>query len=321
MIFFIQLSLCPSSLLGLPPLTLAISCSAGITAAAATVGVHLLQLDPPSSGSEQAQQQLHHPQKPEGFPASASSSSFLILPNPNFRRPSSESQMSNSSQQYLHVPGAQPCTTTNNSSILLPSTTTNTKRASFLSLYNENEQQQPIEGVRRKRISFNLPASEYQKEVDDNNVPNGVVRNRSLTNGHSMKEADIGFGQRLRRSFLLTLAAANSRAAKDWVEEDDDGNTLNNIANGKSDCPGKALLNMQKQHDNSSTSEGTIRRGRKLSSALARALLTKLAAATDIKRQVDPEKMDSTGSSESVQQRKMCALKTETNFAGWAAYC
>ena len=78
-------------------------------------------------------------------------------------------------------------------------------------------------------------------------------------------------------------------------------------------------MKMQKQHE-SSTSEGTIRKGRKLSSALARALLTRLAAAADIKRQVDPEKMDSTGSSESVQ-RKMCALKTETNFAGWAAYC
>ena len=56
----VQLSLCPNSLVGIPPLSLALSCSAGITAAAASVGVHLLQLEQPPPATTLSRRRSSH---------------------------------------------------------------------------------------------------------------------------------------------------------------------------------------------------------------------------------------------------------------------
>nr|CAD2147046.1 unnamed protein product [Meloidogyne enterolobii] len=146
-----QLSICPSSILGLPPITLAASCSAGITAAAASVGVHLLQLEASPSALETPDQEKLSP-----------FGSLLLLPKiDQSRRASNESQQSYNNQ-FLDVPDQ--------------------KRASFLSLREERRRAtlETNQNLKRpeKRISFNLPHQKLTKNLNENEI--NFKKNRGI---------------------------------------------------------------------------------------------------------------------------------------------
>uniref|UniRef100_A0A1I8C1A4 Uncharacterized protein n=1 Tax=Meloidogyne hapla TaxID=6305 RepID=A0A1I8C1A4_MELHA len=170
-----QLSICPSSILGLPPITLAASCSAGITAAAASVGVHLLQLEASPSALETPDQEKLSP-----------FGSLLLLPKMDqSRRASNESQQSFNNNQFLDVPDQ--------------------KRASFLSLREEKRratlETNQILKKPEKRISFNLPnhCTKLRKNLNENEV--NSKRNKGIA--------------QLRRNFLLSLASKRRESLKD----------------------------------------------------------------------------------------------------------
>uniref|UniRef100_A0A183BZI3 G_PROTEIN_RECEP_F1_2 domain-containing protein n=1 Tax=Globodera pallida TaxID=36090 RepID=A0A183BZI3_GLOPA len=159
----VQLSLCPSSVVGIPPLTLALSCSAGITAAAASVGVHLLQLEqPPTAPAPSCSSSS--PFAPSRRCSSHLSAVLLTLPTAGHavRRRTSDLTQGNN---FLQVP-KRP-------SAMLSIEEKQSKRASFLSLNGHNEgggdegghqggQMCQVEKP-RKRISFNLPNWEEEQ--------------------------------------------------------------------------------------------------------------------------------------------------------------
>ncbi|KAL3077273.1 hypothetical protein niasHS_013262 [Heterodera schachtii] len=153
-----QLSFCPNSFVAFPPLTLALSCSAGITAAAASVGVQLLQLEQPPPASSSAAS------VPSRRFSSHLSSVLLTLPASSahaIRRRTSELTTA-TDKNFLQVP-KRP------SKMFPIEEKGQPKRAaSFISLKGndaerEEKQQKCQNGEMaqpRKRISFNLPIEE-----------------------------------------------------------------------------------------------------------------------------------------------------------------
>uniref|UniRef100_A0A914HTK5 G-protein coupled receptors family 1 profile domain-containing protein n=1 Tax=Globodera rostochiensis TaxID=31243 RepID=A0A914HTK5_GLORO len=201
-----QLSLCPSSVVGIPPLTLALSCSAGITAAAASVGVHLLQLEQPPTApapSCSSSSPFAHSRRC----SSHLSSVLLTLPTAAHavRRRTSDLTSGNN---FLQVP-KRP-------SAMLPIGEKQPKRASFFSLNGHNEGREDEGGHQggqmcqfekpRKRISFNLPNWEEEQQQQKGTGmmqslnPLGIVQQlrrwsmKDSEEGRTSKETDGGGG-------------------------------------------------------------------------------------------------------------------------------
>jgi hypothetical protein len=124
-----------------------------------------------------------------------------------FRRLSSENQLRDQHLGLLNIP--QPnCSA---SADLLQ--VADTKRASFLSL--GADQPTAADGRQRppKRISFNLPPlDEHQRLAAE---ADAVERRRSM--GPTGSDKNAGFGQRLRRSFLLSLGHRKGHSQHDGL--------------------------------------------------------------------------------------------------------
>lgn len=189
------------SLLGLPPLTLAVSCSAGITAAAASVGVHLLQLDQPPTGGAASCSCSRSP-SPSPHSASVSRRCSTRLTLPATKGTLAERRISNESAAtiYLAVP--------NRSSALLPDSQTRRRGGSFLSLKEHGKDEAEERSGRRhpaKRISFNLPPQREEEE-----------RRKMMKKKEEEEEGGGRFPERVRRS-LNSLAIV--RQLRRWSAE------------------------------------------------------------------------------------------------------
>lgn len=367
-----QLSLgCRNSITGTPSLTLAMSYSAGITAAAASVGVHMVHLDEMNNNNKKEKNNKKDGTAANNNNLSKSPSICSLAATTEVRRPSS--QMSNA--QYLEVPSRR--TTSSNLRVSEGGGGGGPKRTgSFHSLCDhpiahlEEEEDVEDEGSRQKqlerpqkRISFNLPPEQNDAiavagtrrkrrksaRKGSNNRDSG--ENANAIGGRQMKRPSgggIGFGTRLRRSFMLSLKKkqqelmlANSRMmsqeAQEMISGVNDGEVdkepgeggANGVAHSskrgsaagsgaiiRDCCPGRALLKLQQQqHEcDKMAAASSDQPSKPVSSTLAKTFFAPLNNSSG------GGGTKQNGGSGMMMRRETTA--TTTNFPpGWTAYC